>query len=151
MSRYHYKLISRWSYEYRYSMMHGLEYCRMCKSTEDLTFDHLLPRCYGGRNTIDNITILCRSCNNEKGMQYFGWLESLIATPPEGWSFRPVSEIKLDDFTIAGRVASMKTWVKTKHLEMRFVDPPFPKRVRGIDTSNVSLVGVFTAKELAYA
>lgn len=32
-------------------------------------FDHVLPRCKGGRNEALNIVVCCKSCNNEKGAQ----------------------------------------------------------------------------------
>lgn len=41
--------------------------CRECGSTEDLTVDHVVPRCEGGRNGFDNLQALCRHCNNRKG------------------------------------------------------------------------------------
>ena len=40
--------------------------CLACGSTDRLTADHVLPLSKGGRNTIDNIQILCYSCNSRK-------------------------------------------------------------------------------------
>jgi 5-methylcytosine-specific restriction endonuclease McrA len=36
-------------------------------ASEDLTFDHVLPRSRGGRTTWDNIVTCCVPCNSEKG------------------------------------------------------------------------------------
>jgi 5-methylcytosine-specific restriction endonuclease McrA len=40
--------------------------CAKCKSGEKLTIDHILPKCEGGLNNIENLQILCKSCNNHK-------------------------------------------------------------------------------------
>ena len=41
--------------------------CVGCGSTEDLQFDHVIPLARGGGNAVDNLQILCGSCNREKG------------------------------------------------------------------------------------
>ena len=42
--------------------------CTYCGSTENLTLDHIIPRCRGGaRWDSDNVTTACRSCNQAKG------------------------------------------------------------------------------------
>lgn len=46
-----------------------LEYnncCAICKSKENLTIDHIIPRSKGGLNVLDNLQILCKGCNNKK-------------------------------------------------------------------------------------
>ena len=40
--------------------------CVFCGSDEDLHFDHDLPHSKGGSNTVENIQILCASCNLSK-------------------------------------------------------------------------------------
>jgi len=42
------------------------QYCGERKATEDLTFDHVLPRSRGGRTTWDNIVTCCVPCNKTK-------------------------------------------------------------------------------------
>lgn len=41
--------------------------CQYCGSTEDLTFDHVIPRSRGGRTSWENITTACAPCNLRKG------------------------------------------------------------------------------------
>lgn len=41
--------------------------CKKCKSTENLSVDHIKPVLQGGLDTIDNLQTLCRSCNSKKG------------------------------------------------------------------------------------
>ena len=41
--------------------------CQYCGRTEDLTFDHVIPRSRGGRTTWENIVTACAPCNLAKG------------------------------------------------------------------------------------
>jgi len=43
------------------------QYCGERKFTEDLTFDHVLPRAQGGKNSWENIVTCCVACNHRKG------------------------------------------------------------------------------------
>jgi 5-methylcytosine-specific restriction endonuclease McrA len=43
--------------------------CRACGATEDITLDHIVPLCVGGKNSIKNLQPLCMSCNSRKGGQ----------------------------------------------------------------------------------
>lgn len=40
--------------------------CGRCKSETDLTVDHVVPISLGGKSNIENLQILCRSCNSSK-------------------------------------------------------------------------------------
>ena len=41
--------------------------CQYCGETSDLTFDHVIPRAYGGKTTWDNVATACAPCNLAKG------------------------------------------------------------------------------------
>lgn len=41
--------------------------CVFCKSTMDLTTDHLIPRNRGGDDSADNLVLACSSCNTSRG------------------------------------------------------------------------------------
>jgi 5-methylcytosine-specific restriction endonuclease McrA len=43
------------------------QYCNGHFKTSELTFDHVVPRCMGGRTNWDNIVAACRICNTVKG------------------------------------------------------------------------------------
>jgi 5-methylcytosine-specific restriction endonuclease McrA len=41
--------------------------CSYCDSTQDMTFDHVVPRSRGGKTTWENIVSACSPCNLKKG------------------------------------------------------------------------------------
>ena len=41
--------------------------CLSCGKTSDIAIDHILPKSQKGNNSIDNLQVLCRSCNSSKG------------------------------------------------------------------------------------
>lgn len=41
--------------------------CQYCGAREDLTFDHVIPRRYGGETTWLNVVAACSPCNLKKG------------------------------------------------------------------------------------
>lgn len=43
------------------------QYCGRQRHTQELTFDHILPRARGGRTLWNNVTTACSSCNLRKG------------------------------------------------------------------------------------
>lgn len=43
------------------------QYCGKRCVTQDLTFDHVVPRCRGGRTNWENVVSACVSCNHAKG------------------------------------------------------------------------------------
>ncbi|MFD6970149.1 HNH endonuclease [Streptomyces sp. NPDC059949] len=45
-------------------------YCSFCGTDRDLTGDHILPLKDGGKNTLDNVRVLCRSCNTRRENDY---------------------------------------------------------------------------------
>ena len=44
--------------------------CRWCDSDVDLTIDHIKPVSVGGTNEIENLQVLCHSCNSRKNSHY---------------------------------------------------------------------------------
>ncbi len=41
--------------------------CTYCGSTENLTIDHVKPRCRGGETNASNCVTACLACNQAKG------------------------------------------------------------------------------------
>jgi 5-methylcytosine-specific restriction endonuclease McrA len=42
------------------------QYCQKMKSSEELSLDHVLPKCQGGLTTWENIVVACTECNSKK-------------------------------------------------------------------------------------
>ena len=45
--------------------------CQLCHTDQDLQFDHKHPVSYGGKGTLDNLQLLCGTCNNFKSNNFF--------------------------------------------------------------------------------
>jgi len=45
-------------------------FCSNCLSDKNLTLDHVIPVKLGGENSIENLQVLCKSCNSSKGAKY---------------------------------------------------------------------------------
>lgn len=41
--------------------------CKYCGCFDNLTIDHIHPVTHGGTDDLDNLQVLCRSCNSKKG------------------------------------------------------------------------------------
>lgn len=41
--------------------------CRLCKATENLTVDHIIPKSLGGTDEMGNLRTLCQPCNGKRG------------------------------------------------------------------------------------
>lgn len=58
--------------------MRGGNYCWYCgkevASRDELTADHIFPRSKGGDNSLDNLALVCKSCNSSKNnMDLLEW------------------------------------------------------------------------------
>jgi len=45
---------------------HECQFCGCAFEARELTYDHVLPRCRGGRTTWENIVTSCKKCNERK-------------------------------------------------------------------------------------
>lgn len=43
------------------------QYCGQRFATQELTFDHVVPRCLGGKTNWKNVVTACIACNHRKG------------------------------------------------------------------------------------
>lgn len=44
--------------------------CVICETAESLTIDHIRPVSKGGTDDLNNLQILCKSCNSKKGAKW---------------------------------------------------------------------------------
>lgn len=58
------------------------QYCGDNYPSEDLTFDHVLPRSRGGRTTWQNVVTACQDCNLEKGSKLLRECGMTLMTEP---------------------------------------------------------------------
>ena len=56
--------------------------CQYCSSKENLTFDHLVPKCLKGRTTWANVISACTSCNLKKGKRLLQSVEMNLVKLP---------------------------------------------------------------------
>jgi len=45
--------------------------CQRCGTEDRLSVDHIVPRSLGGSDNLDNLEVLCSSCNSSKGGRFF--------------------------------------------------------------------------------
>jgi len=67
------------------------QYCCGHRPTEDLSFDHVVPRSRGGRTTWENVVTACRTCNLVKGHRLLSECRMrLLARPnqPTTWQLQ---------------------------------------------------------------
>ncbi|MEI8270428.1 MAG: HNH endonuclease, partial [bacterium] len=46
--------------------VHNCQYCQKMKNSEELSLDHVVPKCQGGLTTWENIVVACTDCNSKK-------------------------------------------------------------------------------------
>ena len=57
--------------------------CQLCGTDEgEMHIDHIIPRKVGGDHSLDNLRVLCKSCNLRKGALNDGVFLARTATPP---------------------------------------------------------------------
>ena len=57
--------------------------CQICGTDEgEMHIDHIIPRKVGGTHDLDNLRVLCKSCNLRKGALNDGVFLGKTATPP---------------------------------------------------------------------
>jgi 5-methylcytosine-specific restriction endonuclease McrA len=64
---------------------YSCQYCGRSLSSAELTLDHVLPRCRGGKNTWENVVAACKPCNHRKGDRTPTEARMRLQRPP----FRP--------------------------------------------------------------
>ena len=62
---------------------HTCIYCGKSYDLSLLTIDHVHPRSRGGETILSNVVCACKSCNQEKGSNYWlDWMRSVFGACP---------------------------------------------------------------------
>jgi 5-methylcytosine-specific restriction endonuclease McrA len=72
------------------------QYCGEREPTEDLTFDHVVPRSQGGRTEWGNIVTCCRSCNRRKDAKTPEQAGMKLLRRPVKPRYLPVVTVQMD-------------------------------------------------------
>tara|TARA_Y100001970_G_scaffold179726_1_gene218816 strand:- start:1662 stop:2216 length:555 start_codon:yes stop_codon:yes gene_type:complete len=59
------------------------QYCYHKYSANDLTFDHLIPRCMNGKTTWNNVVSACTKCNLKKGRRLLKFTDMKLLRNPK--------------------------------------------------------------------
>ena len=58
-------------------------YCGIKHEPDELTIDHVRPRCYGGHSFTNNLVPSCRKCNQAKGSNnWLSWMRATFGITP---------------------------------------------------------------------
>ena len=58
------------------------QYCNNNFAANDLTFDHLIPRCLNGKTTWNNVVSACTNCNLKKGRRLLKFTDMRLLKQP---------------------------------------------------------------------
>ena len=58
------------------------QYCHERFPTNELTFDHLIPRCLNGKTSWDNVVSACTTCNLKKGRKLLKCMDMKLLKAP---------------------------------------------------------------------
>ena len=58
------------------------QYCHLRFATNELTFDHLVPRCLNGKTSWNNVVSACTSCNLKKGRRLLKFTDMKLLKEP---------------------------------------------------------------------
>ena len=80
--------------------------CAYCGDKDNLTIDHIVPRCKGGSDFTKNVVCCCSKCNQRKGHE-----------PWEDWYFN-------QDFFTMSRYNKIQDWMKPDSAKNLFLYKP---------------------------
>src|ERR1700683_4913632 len=46
--------------------------CQICKAQHAIEIDHRIPKAMGGEDSIENLRLLCRACNQREAIKVYG-------------------------------------------------------------------------------
>ena len=76
---------------------YGCAYCGKPLTIKDVTLDHVIPRCRGGKTTWENLVVACVMCNDKKGSRTVSASGMRLLKIPHRPNWLPILNIKLKD------------------------------------------------------
>lgn len=87
------------------------QYCRRQLPLSRLTYDHVLPRCQGGKTRWDNIVMACRPCNGRKAHRTPEQARMPLLKQPVRPKWLPIVAFRIDpSFTVPDLWANWLYW-----------------------------------------
>jgi 5-methylcytosine-specific restriction endonuclease McrA len=79
------------------------QYCGARPGSEELTIDHVVPKCKGGRTTWENCVLACLNCNTRKGGKSLQDVGLTLRSMPKKPTWSPI-------YAFARRSKRPKSW-----------------------------------------
>ena len=73
------------------------QYCGRQLPLSQLSFDHVIPRCRGGKTTWENVVCCCLKCNSKKGDRTVSQAGMKLIRTPTRPRQNPLLKVKLDN------------------------------------------------------
>lgn len=88
------------------------QYCGKKFSYDELTFDHILPRCKGGQTTWENITTACKQCNGNKGCKNLDGKKFVLLSQPHVPTNRELlNNLKEIQKDVSSQMKNWEQWI----------------------------------------
>lgn len=101
------------------------QYCAERLPLRKLTYDHVVPRCQGGRTCWENIVMACRTCNHRKGRHSPAEAGMTLRKAPVKPTWLPLVAFRLDPaYSVPDAWANWLYWHGALYEEAAPADGP---------------------------
>jgi 5-methylcytosine-specific restriction endonuclease McrA len=76
------------------------QYCGLACTTDELTYDHVVPRSKGGKTTWENIVSACYACNRTKANRTPGEARMKLLSVPKRPMWMPAVQIRVSTTSV---------------------------------------------------
>jgi 5-methylcytosine-specific restriction endonuclease McrA len=90
---------------------HRCQYCGVKCATDQLTYDHVVPRSRGGRTSWDNIVSCCYACNRRKANRTPAEAKMLLRSTPVRPAWLPAVQIRVSTRSVPDAWRDYVYWV----------------------------------------
>jgi 5-methylcytosine-specific restriction endonuclease McrA len=90
---------------------HRCQYCGVKCATDQLTYDHVVPRSRGGRTSWDNIVSCCYACNRRKANRTPAEAKMVLRSTPVRPEWIPAVQIRVSTKSVPAAWRDYVYWV----------------------------------------